>query len=691
MRSKTSCFNRTLFFSGIKRFWPLWAAYLIIWVLSLPLPLLRELQEGEFREINYTLAVYNQGHILGLVMGAIFSLFSAMAVWSFLYNPRSASGFASLPVRREGQFFSALLAGFLPLAAGNLIIALLTLPVSLLGGFSPMPLLVFFCVVTLIDLFFFGFATLCAQLTGHILVLPAVYAVLNFVAVAVEFLLRSVLSLFVYGMDTSVTGSLMTRWLSPPIGLALGLEPTVLYDTVNYADGVHSYSMTEPTLVSFTGWGTLLAYAGAGLVCMLLALLLLRRRRMETAGDVVAVPFLRGVFRWCMALGCGLCLASFLLLILSFRGGSSFGTLLVSFLLGGFIGWFAGEMLLKKSFRVFRGKTWAGFGACCAVILVLMLGMRFDLFGYERRVPAVDRIESATVYCNGSTAELAQPESLEQLTALHRAIIADKALNHRDGWGWGMSRDNYTALECRLIYTLKGGRTMSRYYHLAFDYGDPERLGEAAALRDLLNIKEAVVKRTDFSFPKERNDNLYQSCTVYVSMTAEECAAAAGFANGEEYVLSEYLGYSPAEAAVLGPEKRRELMAQFLEEMYGWDWTLHYAGPQDLEGVYFEYPLSLDPREAEALYRDCIRPDLEEGYLGKVWVLPSREQEETEYSARIEFYWELTHERAPSDRDRLTVSPTVYSQRTNAWLAERGIVLHTAGEVQEKMYRQYER
>ena len=32
MRSKNSFFNKTLFFKNCSRFWPLWAAYAIIWL-----------------------------------------------------------------------------------------------------------------------------------------------------------------------------------------------------------------------------------------------------------------------------------------------------------------------------------------------------------------------------------------------------------------------------------------------------------------------------------------------------------------------------------------------------------------------------------------------------------------------------------------------------------------------------------
>ncbi len=133
MRSKTFCFNGSLLRSGIKRFWPLWAGYLFLWILIMPLPLMQNLRYGDVSPLEVRAWILNLARIGGEIIGAIFSVFSAMAVWSFLYSSRSASGMACLPVRRESQFFSALLAGFLPLAASNLIIVLLTLPFCLMA------------------------------------------------------------------------------------------------------------------------------------------------------------------------------------------------------------------------------------------------------------------------------------------------------------------------------------------------------------------------------------------------------------------------------------------------------------------------------------------------------------------------------------------------------------------------------
>ncbi|MBR5701324.1 MAG: ABC transporter permease, partial [Oscillospiraceae bacterium] len=601
---------------------------------------------------------------------AIFSVFSAMAVWSFLYSSRSASGMACLPVRREEQFFSALLAGFLPLAASNLITVLLTLPFCLMADVSPVVLLEFLCITVLILLFFYGFATLCAQLTGNILILPAVYGILNFVVVAVDFLLRLVLSWFVYGMYRNPEVSDLACYLSPAVGMFGGTDVDTVY---GYATGA-----AVPQRVDFLGWGLLGIYAGVGILCVAAALLLFRRRKMESAGDVVAVDFLRPVFRWCMALGCGLCLSCIMQAILYWDqdSDSAFSSLLIFFLLGAFIGWFASEMLMKKTFRVFGKRTWAGFGICCAVILVLMLGMRFDLFGYEKRVPRAEQVESVSLSCNGESAVLAEPENIDRAIALHRAILADKALNQNG---------TYARMNFRLTYELKNGLSMDRCYQLAYWY-DLDEQGELNMVQDLLNSPEATANRKQMEVPVTRENIVYAS--VSALMTVPECARAAGFNDPEDYLLAAYAGYSTAELPRLDPEKRRERIEEVLNDFAesGWDYGAEYTGSRDLEGVFITYNLSLTDTEAEAFYRDCILPDIEDGALGRVWLVSDADYYAQVYSAMISISCEEQQQNSKSGYRRSAAAdfythPLITSRRTNAWLAKKGIVLHTEGEI----------
>ena len=118
MRSKTSCFNGALLRKDLCRFWPLWCAYLAIWLVAVPL--------NQFLTLFGISARYNtpiqlmdaaisnllsMGTEMGLWMGLAFGCFFAMALFSYLCSARSVGMMHSFPIRREGLFFTHYLAG----------------------------------------------------------------------------------------------------------------------------------------------------------------------------------------------------------------------------------------------------------------------------------------------------------------------------------------------------------------------------------------------------------------------------------------------------------------------------------------------------------------------------------------------------------------------------------------------------
>jgi ABC-2 type transport system permease protein len=696
MQSKTSFFNRTIFRKTVSRFWPLWAAHLVIWIIILPIPLLAgraDLARDAVgaRELVLSVALYG-----GVAMSAVFAVFSAMAVWSFLYSARSASGVASLPVRREGLFVSGALAGLLPLLCGELIAFLLALLAELSVGAAHFASIAQgFAIAGMQLIAFYGFATLCAQLTGHILILPAVYAVLNFTAVAVEMLVRYVLSLFVFGISSDFD-RLALRWFSPVIGIASTCD-------------VRRPSLPDPATgiwqsgndVTFSGWGLLAVYAAIGVVLLVCALLLFRRRRMETAGDVVAVRVLKPVFRWCMALGCALVLGSLINVIFfetyRFDEGrpqlQMLLTMAVTMLIGAFIGWFASEMLMKKTFRVFRG--WAGFGLCCLVIVALLFAAEFDLFGYERRVPDAGKVASARILVSGEQVDLEQPENIAQVCALHRSIVENKATNERspadlygsEGVGKGVT----------LRYTLKSGRVLIRRYQLSCIMDVPATYGDLAPLQEVVNCPEAIADRKELRYPVTRDT--IETGSVNAMLPPAACAALAGYGDDvEAYVLREVYGFSQAEIAAMDETQRQSYLsdASSLYMNYG------DAEGHDEPASLLPYNWVLTPAETEDLFRSCILPDIADGTLGRIWIIQDRSYAETVCSASVDIDLRVRRTAQPGDptgpgqtmpydfddydHEYFHTVPTVDSVRTNAWLEAHGVVLRTVAETNREAY-----
>ena len=725
MQSKTSCFNKTLFWKHITRFWPVWAAYLAIWLLDMPIAMVSQ------RERLLQFPVQVQSGALnsvtgGIIISFIFAVLMAMAVWSFLYNARSASGAACLPLTRTAQYFSAMLAGLLPMVAVHIVTFLLTVLAEASMGLLHLPsLLTWLAATLLILLFFYGFATLCAMLTGNIIVLPAVYVVLNLLGAGLQVLLNAIVDFFVYGLSGFDADWLI--WFSPIVRMLEGgmVQPDQAYDEARQAwftTGWH-----------FEGWFPVILYAAVGLIMLLGAWALLRRRQMETAGDVVAVPVLKPVFRWCMGICAGLLFADMMLYVFDISGETQaqvFAVTALWLVIGAFLGWFIAEMLIRRSFKVFRG-GWRGFGGwalCCVVLLGCLTAMELDLFGYERRQPRAEEIATAMIFAGGENAYFTDQENIGQVLALHKNVIDNKA--HQDQCQrkhyfmrdreWQDKVMDVGSVDFEVTYSLKNGSYISRRYTLPYVAGDTDSAPYMA--QALLNSPSAVQARKETPFDFTRDNVSYGS--VSAVMPAKECAAAAGYDDVEDYVLIELGDYSPAGAAALAEAERRAALRdtltnwRYLDSMY-YNEAIMYRdgeytylgepelpevnGAPDWDHIWLNYTLELTSRDAWEFYSECVLPDVAANGLGRVWILTDDDYAAAVYAADVEVDarwpeddtgdWEgVTFAAMPEgmpaatkeDNVRyysFTTTPTLDSAHTNAWLEAHGLHLYTVGQV----------
>ena len=488
MKSRTSCFNPAIAKNLLRRFWPLWLAYFLL-LLLIPLSLFNRLRSYRIGldmtpGLNFQLASYGE---MMLFLSLIAGLLAAMAVFGFLYQNRSCGLMTSLPVTRTCLFFTCFCTGLLALLGTDLIVMLLTALFCLAGYLNVGTLLASFGVLMLSTVFFYGFACFCAMLTGNLLVLPLVYFLLNFAAIVIDQNTRFVLCKLLYGMSS-------------------GISRLVFLSPLAYMVHKHNVVYVEwPERVQVLGLGTVAVYAAIGVVFALLAWGLFQKRRMETAGDTVALRVLKPVFIYCMAFGAAIVLTNVLfdLLNITLNGRPAAILLLLMLLLGALIGYFAARMLVEKSFRVFRGH-WRGYLITAAVIVLLVAACEWDVFGYETRVPKLEEIESVSF---GDVHELSEPETIEAVLKMHQNLIEHKdwhetAANSRGEYvsstedGYQISRNLY------LSYQLKNGKTVWRGYRV---FGTNKEMESPASdlvqMEELFNLPECMKKRCATVYP----------------------------------------------------------------------------------------------------------------------------------------------------------------------------------------------
>ena len=428
MRSGTSFFNAALFRKTFLRFWPIWALYTAGWTLVLPLRLWAdamrrsawtapELSEHLQNAVNGIPGLLEPG--VPLAAGA--GLVCAMAVFSYLYSSRSACMMHTLPLRREALFLTQYLAGLSFLLLPQLAVFALTAATeAALGCLALWPLVQWLLVQSGLCLFFYSFAVFCAMFTGHLAALPVFYGVLNILAFVMTSLTEAECSLFLYGFQSFPSPVWeFADYLSPPIALSRAVSLT-------YQNEIPS--LYQPGLVA--------VYAAVGAALAIAALLLYRSRHIESAGDVVAVKLVRPLFKYGVALCAGLTGGMFTYELLS---GLSDLTLMGWILFWGLAGYFAAEMLLRKSFRVLA--AWKGAVPLAAVIVLLSLSVHYDWYGFEDRVPQADQVTAVTLnglhsapYDDGQGRGLTleDPEQIALVLQLHRAALALEEENREE-------------------------------------------------------------------------------------------------------------------------------------------------------------------------------------------------------------------------------------------------------------------
>ena len=476
MLSKKSFFNRTLFRKNLTRFWPLWAMPSFIGALF-PLAALTQLMrelEPTLQPLEVTSVYYEVVNYAVPIISLCYAVLVALAVWSYLFNPRSTGLMHTLPLRREGLFLTNFLSGMammlIPYAVTG---ALCILIFSCFGGFEPVGILVTILCIIADSLFYFASATLMAFISGNLFAMPVLYFIFHFFAVGADFFINVFAQGFLFGLSGNYTG--VTEFLSPTVYLVnhVNVDSTYVDHFVPVAVGSinnhyayetpDGYGYYESELVSVTLENSHLIaiYALVGIVLLALAFALYRKRRSESAGDVVAVGWMKPIFRYGVTV-CGSMVGGMALYYVfwySFQRGEYYDLIpmIIAMLIAGAISYYAA--------------SWKGLAGMAAAAIAICCVLEYDLFGVESRVPEIDDTEYVTLYVADNHYTFypgEEDELLEQVRALHLAIAQDKdyiaEMQENRTYSPEEELQVYYYNTVRMNYYLKNGTSVLRRY-----------------------------------------------------------------------------------------------------------------------------------------------------------------------------------------------------------------------------------
>lgn len=535
MKLKTSCYDSAFFRTGFKRFAPLFALY----SAGLVLLTVGIVNMGKDVSSGVIYSIQTLGSVTALYQFA-YALVLARLLLGDLYTPRLCYAIYSLPVTRGGWFGTQVILGLLSVIPGHLLSAgLMLLCVTrfqiVIGWWMAGSLLQF--------LFFFGVALLCGVCAGNRIGMVLLYAIVNFADVVVTWIRMKIFAPLIYGMyipDETCRFSPLFQMLNKR------LFRVSEYVYLSDYDGPTVYFQSaDVQQIESTGalWEMLL-YAAIGCAAVWLASVLLRKRKPECAGDLLAFPVMSPAALVLCTLGSGV----------AFHAASSLFGWQMGYLMlavGLVVGYYGCLMLLRRQVNVFTGRSVLPLAAMGAVVVLALTVTGLDLFGTARRVPEIGQVEKAELmvpYGIGGSYTATEPEDIEAVVTLqrdaleeHRQQEAARPLLERI---FGNEETDISYLredgtrervgDVFITYTLKSGAQISRCYHyresaphiqiLRDIFSQPEyvfgELGEGSTCRDLLDKTQMV--QVNCWHNADEYEYYYNSKEIRYNITAPE-------------------------------------------------------------------------------------------------------------------------------------------------------------------------
>ena len=453
MKSKISLFDKNIIKSDFKRFWWVGAIYAVIFFFLLPvqymqqvLPLKDEWQKEALLDslrLSASSALYNTFGDFNTQSLLVFTgpVFLAVMLFSYLHSTRAATMIHSLPLKRITLLGSHTASGImlfsLPVLLTAAALSVLALFTGLGKYYSVLNVLEWVGLTLTFDMLFFSTAVFVGMFTGNTIAHITFTYILNVLPYGLYMLAVYTAERLLYGFSPGMLDSGWTDVL--PVLKVVGL-------------GNHDFSLVEGLLYLLTAF---IFIGAAGLAY--------NRRKLEASGNIIAFETLQPVFKYGFAI-CLMFLGGF---IASYFYKSGKSPVVAACLVFAAVGYWIPQMLIEKSVKVWR--SYKGFLAFGAVVVLMLAGLSADVTGYEKYVPAAGEIENAYFGNNMSirlregnslpAAELSETPgffteapNISSVLKLHRALIQNGYM--KTGYG------RY------IIYSLKNGKVIHRGYNV---------------------------------------------------------------------------------------------------------------------------------------------------------------------------------------------------------------------------------
>ena len=141
MKSDRLSFNIAIAQDTLRRCWPLWAAYLVYLIITLPVSILSYIRMNTWVEDITWLTGDLNSRVMTLGIhqaeaAIVIGMLTVMVLFGYLYNSRGNTLMNMLPVRRESMFLTLYLTGLIPLLMCQFLTMLMTALLTRGSGIS---------------------------------------------------------------------------------------------------------------------------------------------------------------------------------------------------------------------------------------------------------------------------------------------------------------------------------------------------------------------------------------------------------------------------------------------------------------------------------------------------------------------------------------------------------------------------
>lgn len=433
MKLKASYFSisKPLILENLRRFWALPALAFLVYFLSGVFPVLMSYSRLNNMASYIDMSLKNQQPFY-MFAHLIFPIVAAVVIFRYLQGISSVSVMHSMPFTRTKLYNSGFISGLIlivsPILLNGLILLAISKPVYKMYGtesgmminevnvFARADILNWIWVSILIAVVIYAVSVFAGIVTGNALMHFATAIWFNFLIPALYAVFIAYFSHFLYGFDTTGNWVEFGMKISPYLSVLQNQGHLGLYSTIYYL-------ISAIVLFVITGF-------------------LYRKRNLEHATDSLAFGFMEPIICYLIAF-LGMTLLGFYFQVLGksefyMYGGLAAGTL-IFFIIG--------QMIVKKTPRVYNMRSLKSLGIYALIAIVFILGLRFDFTGFEKRVPSPSKVQSMifsddfmrdynNYYYNSSGYKLYKgdekgirfndPKNIEAAINLHKMMAGDE-------------------------------------------------------------------------------------------------------------------------------------------------------------------------------------------------------------------------------------------------------------------------